>query len=167
VQQKAEVSTPAGERNAAEQSPLVAIRCSASSGLLDATYAYLAAYSSAWLEPGMAERLNVAVYELLANAMRHGVSHGEVRIELRDSDQGPEVSITNTAELHAVQELVQRFDYVCSDPEQAYSEEMARFEASTLTVPRLGLVRVAHECKLELALRVTEGRVEVTARCPE
>ena len=63
-----------------EQPALISIGAPADPALLEPTYAYLSTYTSMCLAPRVAERLNVAIYELYANALRYGSSAGEVQI---------------------------------------------------------------------------------------
>src|ERR1041384_4448228 len=78
--------------------PLVSIGSPADPALLEPTYAYLSAYSFACLTPLVAQRLNVAVYELYANALRYGSSAGEVRLELYRTAAGAKLCVSNHAE---------------------------------------------------------------------
>ena len=78
---------------ALRQLPLVSIGSPADPALLEPTYAYLSAYTSFCLAPRVAERLNVAIYELYANALRYGSRGGEVRLELELSPSGKGVTL--------------------------------------------------------------------------
>src|SRR5437868_8430444 len=81
VHQRAVLST-AGE------SSLISICAPADPALLEPTYTYLSAYCCACLPPQLAERMNVAIYELYANALRYGTRDALVRFELRRTPSG-------------------------------------------------------------------------------
>ena len=133
--------------------------------LLEPTYAYLSAYCFACLPPQMAQRLNVAIYELYANALRYGTGRGEVRIELRRNGRGIDLGVSNFAEPDHLARLKQQITRVQEDPSAAFSGEMNRFDGSSQPPPMLGLVRIAHEVSLSLDLRCDEQRVELSTHC--
>lgn len=145
---------------------LVSLSCSATSGLLEATYAYICAYTSACLPPSMADRLNVAVYELLDNAMKHGIAAGDVRLELRRTYRGVELVIENEAEAAQLTKLGRHLEQVLRDPRAAFMKEMTRFASNSGPAPMLGLVRAAHQSELELEHQLEGSRVRLTAICP-
>lgn len=165
VQARARRASPDGDAQRL-QPALVSIRCAAGSGLLDATYSYLAAYCAASLRPTDAQRVNVATYELLANAMKHGLPGGDVILELRQTERGVELLIENDAEPPQLSRLSRQVDRVNRDAELAFGEEMGRFASGSAPVPMLGIVRVGHECGLALELRLDGSHVRLTAVCP-
>jgi hypothetical protein len=133
--------------------------------LLEPTYAYLSAYCSTCLPPQLAQRINVAVYELYSNALRYGSPAGEVRLELERTPGGVRLSVTNQAEAAQRERLQARVALVQADPGAAFSEAMHRFGSSSQPPPMLGLVRVAHESKLALELSVEAEQVCVATVC--
>ena len=148
--------------------PLVSIGAPADPALLEPTYAYLSAYCFACLPAQVAQRLNVAIYELYANALRYGTEAGEVRLEIRRGagGRGATLSVKNHArpsELERVQAQIAR---VQDDPSAAFSREMNRFAGAAQPPPMLGIVRVAHEASLQLELQILGDRVEISAICP-
>lgn len=167
VQARVERRDSAGMPVAAEASalPLISIGAPADPALLEPTYAYLSAYSFACLPPQVAQRLNVAIYELYANALRYGASSGEVRLELWRSDAGVGLRVSNRAEPRQLERLRQQIARVQADAEAAFSMEMNRFAGSSQPPPMLGLVRVAHEAALALDLAVDGERITLSTWC--
>ena len=156
--------TPPGQAQATEL-PLISIGAPADPALLEPTYAYLSAYCFACLAPQTAQRLNVAIYELYANALRYGSGRGDVRIELRRADGGINLCIANFAEPSHIERLKQQITRVQEDPAAAFSGEMNRFDGASQPPPMLGIVRVAHEVGLSLDLRCDDQRVEIYTHC--
>jgi hypothetical protein len=115
----------------------------------------------------LAERLNVAIYELYANALRYGSSTGEVRLELERSSSGSGITlrISNHVELHQLERLESQIGRVQADPAAAFATEMNRFAGGSQPPPMLGLVRVAHESALPLELRLEGERVVLSTVC--
>jgi hypothetical protein len=149
------------------QQPLVSIGSPADPALLEPTYAYLSAYTSFCLDPRVAERLNVAIYELYANALRYGSRGGEVRLELELSPSGNGVTlrVSNQVEAPQLERLNLQIGRVKADPGAAFTTEMNRFAGGSEPPPMLGLVRVAHESALPLKLRLDGDRVELSTVC--
>ena len=143
---------------------LISIGAPADSALLEPTYAYLSAYCFACLPPPVARRVNVAIYELYANALRYGCA-SEVRFELHKTPSGARVVITNRAEPEQRQRLQLQIASVKRDPEAAFSAEMDRFADGSSTPPMLGIVRVAHESGLAIELLVDGEQVRISTLC--
>ncbi len=156
--------TPPGQAQASEL-PLISIGAPPDPALLEPTYAYLSAYCFACLPPQTAQRVNVAIYELYANALRYGTAGGEVRIELCRAGRGVNLCVANFAEAAHIERLKQQLTRVQEDPGAAFSGEMNRFERASQPPPMLGLVRVAHEVGLSLDLRCDDQRVEIYTHC--
>lgn len=167
VQQRAARSEPSALSGAAPagELPLVSIGSPPDPGMLEPTSAYLSAYCSACLPPRVAERVNVAVYELLANALRYGSPAGEVRVELRRAGRGVELSVENSAEPEAVARLRAQLARVKAGADAAFQAEMSRLSGEGQPAPMLGLVRVAHECGLSLELSAGAHRVRISTLC--
>lgn len=155
---------PPGQARAASL-PLISIGAPADPALLEPTYAYLSAYCFACLPPQMAQRLNVAMYELYSNALRYGTGRGEVRLELWRAGGGVKLCIANFAEPAQIDRLKQHITRVQEDPGAAFSGEMNRFEGASQPPPMLGIVRVAHEVGMSLDLRCDDERVEISTSC--
>lgn len=146
--------------------PLISIGAPADPALLEPTYAYLSAYCFAVLPPQVAQRLNVAIYELYANALRYGTTLGEVRLEIWQGETGAGLRVSNSVEEPQLKRLQTQVARVQADPETAFSTEMNRFAGSaSQPPPMLGLVRVAHEAGLALDLLVDGQRVTLSTWC--
>lgn len=151
-----------------DEPPLISIGAPADPALLEPTYAYLSAYCFACFPPQQAQRLNVAIYELYANALRHGSDGGEVRLELRRDGDSAQLVVANYAEPAQVERLKAQISRVQEDPSAAFTGEMNRFNGgASQPPPMLGIVRIAHEVGLPLELYSYQGRVEVSTRCEQ
>jgi hypothetical protein len=149
-----------------EARPLLSIGAPADAALLEPTYAYLSAYCFACLPPQVAQRLNVAIYELYANALRYGSPRGEVRFELYKTARGARLAVTNYATADHRARLEQQMGRVQRDPEQAFASEMERFTDGSNLPSMLGLVRVAHEAGLPLECVIDGDRISIATTCP-
>lgn len=158
-------SPPPAPVLAQHESAQLSIVMPTSEALLEPTYAYLSAYCFAVFGPSVAQRLNVAVYELFANALRHGSETGEVRLELRRRGSAVLLLVTNRASESQLDRLREHLERVQCGPSAAYQREMSRFEIPGQPSPMLGLVRVAHEAGLAIRLHVDEDWVEVSTLC--
>jgi hypothetical protein len=169
VRERAEWSPPSdsASSNDPQRRLLISIGSPADPALLEPTYAYLSAYCFACLQPQLVERLNVAIYELYANALRYGSSAGEVRLEIEHSPSGSGVilRVTNHAEPAQLERVQAQISRVQVDPSAAFSTEMNRFAGASQTPPMLGIVRVAHECALALELQIDGQRVAISVVC--
>ncbi|HEX2876665.1 MAG TPA: hypothetical protein VHP33_35685 [Polyangiaceae bacterium] len=145
--------------------PLVSIGSPADPALLEPTYAYLSAYTGLCFSPRVAERLNVAIYELYANALRYGAPGGEVRLELERRGGGAALRVSNQAERAQLERLKTQLAQVQADAGAAFAIEMNRFAGGSQPPPMLGLVRVSHEAGLQLELSQSGERVEVSLVC--
>lgn len=157
-------SIPVVERSLLRQ-PLISIGSPADPTLLEPTYAYLSAYTATCLEPRVAERLNVAIYELYANALHHGSGAGEVRLELERTTRGARLQVVNHAEPARVAQLQAHVARVLADPNAAFTREMDRFAGGSEPPPMLGIVRVAYESALLLELSVDGDVVTISTVC--
>ncbi len=167
VQARAQRSVSAPPEAGAQSGvrPLISIGSPADPALLEPTYAYLSAYATTCLEPRVAQRLNVAIYELLANALRYGTDAGEVRLEIARTPRGATLSLVNRAEPARVAQLQAHIARVQDDPNAAFMGEMNRFAGGSQPPPMLGIVRVAHESALSLKLEVDGDCVAISTVC--
>jgi signal transduction histidine kinase len=156
---------PSATQLAVKESPQLSIAMPASEAMLEPTYAYLSAYCFALFGPTVALRLNVAVYELLANALRHGAPGSEARVELTRLGQGVALVVHNRAEPAELARLQQQIERVQSDPGAAFANEMDRFVGASQPPPMLGIVRVAHEAGLRLELSIDQSDVRISTWC--
>lgn len=144
---------------------MLSIGAPAEPALFEPTYTYVSAYTSRCLPPQVTQRLSVAVYELYDNALRYGSNAGEVRIELRSAAGGVRLTVTNHAEPHQLDRVRRQVARIQDDPDAAFSGEMARFASASQPPPMIGLVRLAHDCSLELELQIRDDRVEISTLC--
>lgn len=166
VRERAERAPSAPPISFTDAAPaLISIGSPADLALLEPTYAYLSAYCNSCLPLQVAQRLNVAIYELYANALRYGSVSGEVRLELHKTRSGVRLSIWNSAAIEQRQKLELHIARVQRDPQAAFSIEMDRFTVGSATPPMLGVVRVAHESGLNVGLQVQGDRVCVSTVC--
>ncbi len=166
VRARAERIDSAPPQRAAEpELPLLSIGTPVDDALLEPTYAYISAYCFAVFPPPVAQRLNVAVYELLANALHHATRDGEARLELRRHGAGAALSIRNIANAEHRKRLALQVERVQEDPSTAFNNEMSRFAGGSQPPPMVGIVRVAHEAGLELELRIEQDTVELSTVC--
>lgn len=145
--------------------PQLSIATPASESMLEPTYAYLSAYCFAVFGPAVAQRLNVAVYELFANALRHGVPGSDVRIELYRAGRGAVLTVQNRATEPQLSLLRKQIERVQADPSGAFQSEMNRFVGASQPAPMLGIVRVAHEAGMPLELGIENDVVELWTHC--
>jgi hypothetical protein len=145
--------------------PLVSLGAPADPALLEPTYAYLSSYCFACFSPRVAQSLNVAIYELYANALRYGTSRGEVRLVIRRESGRISLSVQNFAEPSHIERLKAQIGRVTADSGAAFGAEMERFASGSGAPTMLGIVRVAHEAGLPLELRCEGERVEISTRC--
>jgi hypothetical protein len=148
-----------------EAGVLISLGAPAEPALLEPTCTYLAAYCDLCLPPQITQRLNVAIYELYANGLRYGSRADEVRLELAKTARGVRLSVSNRAEKPELERLVAHLERVKADPEAAFSNEMNRFASGSQPAPMVGLVRIAHECKLVLELELHDDRVVLSTLC--
>lgn len=149
----------------AEAAALISLGAPAEPALLEPTCAYLAAYCELCLPPQVNQRLNVAIYELYANALRYGSNAEEVRLELVKTARGVRLSVSNRADKPQRERLAAHLAQVKADPESAFSREMNRFASRSQPPPMVGLVRVAHECQLVIELELDGDRVVLSTLC--
>jgi len=140
---------------------LVQILCSSGSSLLEPTHAYLTAYCTARFGARSSEKLGVAIYELVANAIAYG-SLGDVVVEILEGTVSPGVRVTNDTTSARIGMLNAHVAKLRVDPAKTLLDEMRRSSAGTVR-PMLGLARVVHEAGCRLDVSVTGQRVVVTA----
>jgi hypothetical protein len=165
VQARAERQHSAPQMSAVAVPALISIGSPADPALLEPTCAYLAAYCELCLPPRVAQRLNVAIYELYANGLRYGSSASEVRLVLERTAQGARVTVTNHAQPPERERLSAHVARIQADPEAAFSTEMNRFAGRSQPPPMVGLVRIAHECGLAIELEIDGERVKLSTVC--
>lgn len=144
---------------------LLRVVCTAGSGALEYTHAFVTAYTADHLRGAVAQRLSVGAYELLANALNFGSVSSDIVIELIESDAMVGVRVTNDAIAARVSMLSEHLLKLETNAEQTFLEELRRSVTGGIPRPMLGLARVTHEVGLTLDLQVQERKVAVTAQC--
>jgi len=144
---------------------LVRVICTAGSGALEYTHAFVSAYTADHLRGAIAQRLSVGAYELLSNALNFGSISSDIVIELIESESMVGVRVSNDAIAARVSMLTEHLLKLKTNAEQTFLEELRRSVTGGIPRPMLGLARVAHEAGLALDLQVVERRITMTAQC--
>lgn len=144
---------------------LLRVICTAGSGALEYTHAFVTAYTADHLRGAVAQRLSVGAYELLSNALNFGSVSSDIVIELIESDNMVGVRVANDAIGARISMLTEHLLKLKTNAEQTFLEELRRSVTGGIPRPMLGLARVSHEVGLTLDLQVQERRVTVTAQC--
>jgi len=144
---------------------LLRVICTAGSGALEYTHAFITAYTADHLRGAVAQRLSVGAYELLSNALNFGSVSSDIIIELIESDNMVGVRVSNDAIAARISMLTEHLLKLKTNAEQTFLEELRRSVTGGIPRPMLGLARVSHEVGLTLDLQVHERRVSVTAQC--
>jgi hypothetical protein len=144
---------------------LIRVLCTAGSGALEYTHAFVTAYAADHFRGAVAQRLSVGAYELLSNALNFGSVSSDIVLEVVESDSIVGVRVSNEA-IHArISMLTEHLLKLRTNAEQTFLEELRRSVTGGIPRPMLGLARVTHEVGLTLELQVQDRRVSVTAQC--
>jgi hypothetical protein len=141
---------------------LLRVSCEPGSKVLEPMLHFLNEYSKTRFVPGVAERVSVAGYELLANGLNYASVNSEVVFELWKRQSELQVVVTNEAIASRVRMLSGHFQKLKSGAEAVYLEELRRSVSGGFPRPMLGLARVVHEAKMALDV-VVNGDTKVTA----
>ncbi len=141
---------------------LLRVSCEPGSKVLEPMLHFLNEYSKARFVPGVAERVSVAGYELLANGLNYASVNSEVVFELWKRQSELQVVVTNEAIASRVRMLTGHYQKLKAGAEAVYLEELRRSVSGGFPRPMLGLARVAHETKMALEI-VVAGDTRVTA----
>jgi hypothetical protein len=136
--------------------------CDSGSNLLDSIQVFVQQYASSRFRPTIAEKVVVASYELLANALDYGSVSADVVYELSASRDRILVRVENQTIPTRAAMLREQLARVRADPEQAFMEEMGKSVAIARR-PSLGLARIAFEVKMQLELQQKDQRVIMIA----
>jgi len=154
-----------GDGGALSGRTLLRVICTAGSGALEYTHAFITAYTADHLRGAVAQRLSVGAYELLSNALNFGSVSSDIVVELIESDNMVGVRVANDAITARISMLNEHLLKLKTNAEQTFLEELRRSVTGGIPRPMLGLARVTHEAGLMLDLQVQERRVSVTAQC--
>jgi hypothetical protein len=145
----------------------VTVVCDAGADMLEATHTFLTAYAASRLRPHVVQRLSVAVYELLANALNYGSVTGDVIVEFFHARSVVSVRVSNDAIPARIHMLTEHAARVRENAENVFVEEMRRSVGGGIPHSMLGLVRIVHEAGLTLDVTVDGCRVLVSASCSD
>lgn len=148
---------------------LVRVLCSPGSDSLEGTHQFLSSYAQGRFRQQIAQRLSVAGYELLANALNYSSMADEVTIELMELPEFAAIRVANETIAPRISMLNEHVAKIRQSPEATLVEEMRRSVAAGPgrgpVRPMLGLARVVHEASMQLDVVVEERRVTMTASC--
>jgi hypothetical protein len=153
---------PVFDSHAAGVRSLARIALSPGSELLEATHAFATSYVASRLHPQVAQRVSLASYELVANALAYGTMSEDILFELFETEHQVAIRVSNQTISARISMLTEHVAKVRANPEQALTEEMRR-SVTGGPRPMLGLARVVHEAGLALEVSVDARRVTVTA----
>ncbi len=146
---------------------LLQVRLETSPQILPQIGEFTTAYTRFRFHPRTAEKLALASYELIENAISYGSISGDVVYSLLEADRYIEVCVANDASPGRLTNLRTRIDRIRVDPEQAFQEEMSRSVSGAGARAALGLARICHEAQMDLELELDGNRVTIRARCPK
>lgn len=144
---------------------LIRVLCTAGSGALEYTHAFVTAYAADHFRGAVAQRLSVGAYELLSNALNFGSVSSDIVLEVLESESIVGVRVSNEAIQARISMLTEHLLKLRTNAEQTFLEELRRSVTGGIPRPMLGLARVTHEVGLTLELQVQDRRVSVTAQC--
>jgi hypothetical protein len=142
---------------------LVRLMFSPGSSTLESTHAFLTAYTADRLPAAAAQRVSLAAYELLSNAMNYASLSSDVVLEIVQNADRTIVRTANDAIGARIAMLREQVDKIRSDSEGAFVQELKRSMKGGHTRAMLGLARIAFEVGLKLDLDITGQRVRVSA----
>lgn len=157
------ISPTSSSRIAVSKPPKVRIVCTPGSNMLEYTHTFLTAYVATHHRPQVAQRLSVAAYELLENAMNYGGVSSEIVLELVESPGKLAVRVTNESIAARVSMLTAHLARVNASAETTFMEEMKRSMQGGAPRAMLGLARIVFEAGMELGVEIDGRSVTVTA----
>ncbi|MBN2193106.1 MAG: hypothetical protein JW751_09845 [Polyangiaceae bacterium] len=141
---------------------LLAFACQPGTEVLDVAHKFVEGYLKLRFRPNLAQRVTLAAYELVANALAYGSVAGEVGVEVAETPGTLEVRVSNEAVASRIAVLVERVQRLEADSDAVYLEEIRRSTAGGLRA-MLGLARVCHEGGCALSVVKNDRQVVVTA----
>jgi hypothetical protein len=145
----------------------VTVVCDTGSNVLEATHSFLTAYAASRVRSHVAQRLSVAAYELLANALNYGSVSADVIVEFFHARSVATIRVSNDAIPARIQKLIEHTARVQEDAANVFVEEMRRSVSGGMPHPMLGLARLVHEARLMLYVNAEDRRVVVSASCSD
>ena len=144
---------------------LVRVLCSPGSDSLEGTHEFLSGYTKNRFRTQIAQRLAVATYELLSNALNYSSMAEEVTIELMELPDFAAIRVANETIAPRISMLNEHVGKIRVNAEATVVEEMRRSVGGGPVRPMLGLARVVHEANMQLDVAVQGRRVTLTASC--
>jgi hypothetical protein len=144
---------------------LVRVFCSPGSDSLEGTHQFLSGYTKSRFRMQIAQRISVAAYELLANALNYSSMAEEVVVELMELPDFAAIRVMNETIAPRISMLNEHVAKIRLNAEATLVEEMRRSVAGGPVRPMLGLARVVHEAGMQLDVAVEGRRVTLTASC--
>jgi hypothetical protein len=149
-----------------QEKVLLQIRLETSPQLLQQVGDFVGAYSKYRFQPRTAERISLASYELVENAVSYGSVSGDVLFSLLETDRYMEISVSNDSSAGRLANLRAQLEKIRVDPEKAFLDEMGRSVTGAGGRANLGLARICHEGQMDLEFELDGSRVTMRARCP-
>jgi hypothetical protein len=134
-------------------------------GPLEGTLRFIAAYLRCRYSQRSAERIAVAVYELVSNGVDYARVGTNVTVEIRVGRDEIVALVSNVAIEARLDMLRHQLDLLTTDPMETYKSEMTASLEANGARAKLGLARICHEAKLELRVHVDAERVTIAASC--
>ncbi|GEM_PF-1740748 len=147
----------------ARATPLLQFTCQPGTDVLEVAHQFIESLAGASFRPGLASRIAIASYELLANALAYGSLGRDIQFELLDLGDRVAVRVSNEAVRSRIELLVERVGRLQKDPQAVFLEEMRRYATQGIQRAMLGLARVRHEAAMNLDCEHAGGRVTVSA----
>lgn len=144
---------------------LLQVRLETSPQLLQQVGDFVGSYSKYRFQPRIAERISLASYELIENAVSYGSVSGDVVYQLADTERWMEICVTNDSSAGRLANLRAQLERLRVDPEKVFQEEMAKSMSTAGGRAALGLARICHEGQMDLEFEVDGIRVSMRARC--
>lgn len=144
---------------------LLEVRLETSPQLLQQMSDFVGAYSKYRFQPRTAERIALASYELVENAVSYGSVSGDVLFSLLENDHCVEIQVTNDASAGRVTNLRAKLELLRADAEKVFLDEMGKSMTGSGGRAALGLARVCHEGQMDLECEVEGNRVTMRAKC--
>jgi hypothetical protein len=144
---------------------LVRVLCSPGSDSLEGTHEFFSGYTKSRFRTQIAQRLSVAAYELLANALNYSSMAEEVAVELMELPESAAIRVMNETIAPRISMLNEHVAKIRANAEATLVDEMRRSVAGGPVRPMLGLARVVHEASMQLDVAVQGRRVTLTASC--
>lgn len=150
------------DTKASDSRQLVRILLTAGSDMLESAHDFLSAYLMRRLSPQVAQRMSVAAYELVANALSYGAINEDIAVEIWRSADHIAIRVSNQtigARISMLNDLLRKLR---TDADATLVSELRRSVGGG-SRPMLGLSRVMHEVGLRLDVDVEGTRLTITA----